>query len=231
MQETNGNYKFTYDWFKGSIPNWEKHLLHLKNEKINVLEIGAFEGRSTVWILEELFKNPESKLISVDPFEVCFLDDGINVKNYEMTFRENVKMTGKEKQSETMKSLSFEALTKLNYESKIKFDFIYIDGSHIAKNALADAVLAWNLLKDGGIMTFDDYEWDRYKEEYNNPKVAINTFIKCYEPELEVIHKGFQVTLKKVIRERKQNEIDDFAGHIKQVIKKFFSNYEDLLAN
>ncbi|RIB15460.1 hypothetical protein C2G38_1971667, partial [Gigaspora rosea] len=57
---------------------------------------------------------------------------------------------------------------------------------------LTDAVLAWNLLKDGGIMIFDDYEWDRCKEEYNNTKLAINTFIKCNEPEIDVIHKGIK---------------------------------------
>ncbi|CAG8741307.1 12921_t:CDS:1, partial [Dentiscutata heterogama] len=118
--------------------------------------------------------------------------------------------------------ISLNALTKLNYESKIKFDFIYIDGSHVASNVLADAILAWNLLKDGGIMIFDDYEWDRYKEEYNNPKIAIDAFIKCYNPQIEIIHKGYQITIKKIIRERKQSEIDDFPGHMRQIIMKFF---------
>ncbi|CAG8834154.1 30978_t:CDS:1, partial [Racocetra persica] len=148
MAVENKKFKFTYDWFSYNIHSWKKHLFQLKNEKINVLEIGAFEGRATVWILEELFKNPESKLISIDPFDDVLVDDKVNVKSYETTFYENIKMTGKEKQIEVMKSTSFEALTKLNHESKIKFDFIYIDGCHVASNVLADAVLAWNLLKD-----------------------------------------------------------------------------------
>ncbi|CAG8852592.1 30937_t:CDS:1, partial [Gigaspora margarita] len=146
MQEKNEKFKFTYDWFDFNIPNWKKQLLHLKNEKINVLEIGSFEGRSTVWILEELFNNPESKLISIDSFDDIHYTQF--VKNYEAIFYENIKMTGKEKQVEVMKSLSLDALVKLNYEKKIKFDFIYLDGSNVASNVSEDAVLAWNLLKD-----------------------------------------------------------------------------------
>ncbi|CAG8658349.1 1483_t:CDS:2 [Dentiscutata erythropus] len=184
MVEENEKFKFKYDWFSYNIPNWETHLHHLKNEKINVLEIGSFEGRSTQML------------------------------------NENIKMTGKERQIEVMKSISLNALTKLNHESKIKFDFIYIDGSHVASNVLADATLAWNLLKDGGIMIFDDYEWGRYKEEYNNPKIAIDAFIKCYNPEIEIIHKGYQIS-----------EIDDFPGHMRQIIMKFFgiNDYKILL--
>ncbi|CAG8671379.1 4988_t:CDS:2, partial [Dentiscutata erythropus] len=139
MSKEKGKFKFTYDWFKYFIPDWENCLSHLKNKKINVLEIGAFEGRSTTWILDELFNNPESKLISIDPFEDKFLD----VKNYEATFHENVKMTGKEKQSEVMKSLSSDALIKLNYESKVKFDFIFIDGSHTANDVLVDSLASY----------------------------------------------------------------------------------------
>jgi len=40
------------------------------------------------------------------------------------------------------------------------FDFIYIDGDHTAEGVLQDAVLAWRLLKAGGIMAFDDYLWE-----------------------------------------------------------------------
>ncbi|KAF0493320.1 SAM-dependent methyltransferase [Gigaspora margarita] len=224
MSEENKKFKFTYDWFTYHIQNWEKYLFHLKNENINVLEIGTFEGRSAIWILEELFKNSESKLISIDPFEVDKFDDSY-VGDYEAMFRENVKITGKEKQVEIMKSLSLDALIKLNHESKIKFDFIHIDGSHVACDVLTDAVLAWNLLKDEGIMILDDYEMVQFKEEYNNPKIAIDAFIKCYEPKIDVIHKGYQIIIKKVNRERKETGIDDFPENFKQTIMKFYPNF------
>ena len=39
------------------------------------------------------------------------------------------------------------------------FDLIYIDGSHSAKDVLLDSLLAWRLLRPGGAMVWDDYEW------------------------------------------------------------------------
>lgn len=44
------------------------------------------------------------------------------------------------------------------------FDFYYVDGSHVAPDVMADAVLGWRLLKPGGIMVFDDYEWGAYRD-------------------------------------------------------------------
>ncbi|CAG8645401.1 4707_t:CDS:1, partial [Cetraspora pellucida] len=78
---------------------------------------------------------------------------------------------------------------------------------------------------DEGIMILDDYERYRYKEEYNNPKIAIDAFIKCYEPKIDIIHKGYQIIIKKVNKERKETEIDDFPEHLKQTITKFYPNY------
>ena len=37
-----------------------------------------------------------------------------------------------------------------------KYDIIYIDGSHEARDVLEDAVLAYRLLKIGGLLIFDD---------------------------------------------------------------------------
>ncbi|CAG8823780.1 19926_t:CDS:1, partial [Gigaspora rosea] len=93
-QETE-NFKFTRDWLKPHLHYLEKALSCLKNRKINVLEIGAFEGRSTTWILEELCKDPESKLITIDIFVKIFPDN-----DNEATFHENIKKTHKERQIE-----------------------------------------------------------------------------------------------------------------------------------
>ncbi|CAG8645835.1 5762_t:CDS:2 [Cetraspora pellucida] len=156
----------------------------------------AFEGRSTTWILEELCKNPESKLITIDIFLKIFPDN-----DNETTFHENIKKTRKEDQIEVIKSKSFNTLIKLNHENKMKFDFIYIDGSHESHDVLSDAVLSWNLLKEGGIMILDDYEWDFFEEEYLNPRIAIDSFLICYQTQIEIIDKCYQVAIRKITRE------------------------------
>jgi hypothetical protein len=54
----------------------------------------------------------------------------------------------------------------------LPFDFIYIDGSHMRVDVLLDAVLAWQLLKPGGFMVLDDYEWNEYRDNMVcHPKV------------------------------------------------------------
>ena len=50
-------------------------------------------------------------------------------------------------------------------------------------------------------MIFDDYEWDYYQEEYNNPRIAVDSLLKCYQQQLEIIYKFYQVAIRKVSRE------------------------------
>ncbi|CAJ0632970.1 5361_t:CDS:2 [Entrophospora sp. SA101] len=78
------------------------------------------------------------------------------------------------------------------------FDFIYIDASHVACDALLDAVLSWNLLKEDGIMIFDDYDSDLYKEEFFNTKIAVDSFLRCYKQHIKVIEKYYQMAIRKV---------------------------------
>ena len=73
------------------------------------------------------------------------------------------------------------------------FDFIYIDGSHIARDVLTDACVAWPMLNIGGVMCFDDYEWGEPIPETHKPKLAIDAFINIFQEDLEVIHKGYQL--------------------------------------
>lgn len=79
-----------------------------------------------------------------------------------------------------------------------KFDAIYIDASHMARDVLSDAVLSWDLLKVGGRLIFDDYEWKIYQDSYATPKVAIDGFLASYDKMYEVIVKDYQVHLKKI---------------------------------
>lgn len=195
-------FHLTTNWFDKNIPNWNKFLEPLKKKKITVLEIGAFEGACTTWILEELLLHPDSNLVTVDNFlgskehkECPLLSKKLD--DLEQKFLYNIEKTNKTNQISVIKEYSYDALVKLNYEKNYFFNLIYIDGSHIAQNVLGDALLAWPLLLKQGILIFDDYSWDQYPETYNNPRLAIDAFLACYEPELEVIHTGYQIIVRK----------------------------------
>jgi hypothetical protein len=82
------------------------------------------------------------------------------------------------------------------------YDFIYIDGSHIACDVLEDAVLSFRLLKPDGIMVFDDYSWEFFDNPLRHPKIAIDAFLEIYANQIEVI----SVDRQAIIRKREVNE-------------------------
>jgi hypothetical protein len=61
---------FLYDWFSNNIPLWSKVLRKFKGKpNLLFLEIGCFEGKATLWLLENILTHPTSKIVVVDTFK------------------------------------------------------------------------------------------------------------------------------------------------------------------
>ena len=190
------DYAFGADWFWPSIPNWEKHLAHLKGRpNLNYLEVGPFEGRSFFWLLDNILTDPSTKATAIDVFE-----KGTSTHyqgKFEKRFRKNARISGRNDSITIIKGYSQEELRPLPLDS---FDVIYIDGSHAASDVLADMTLSWGLLKTGGIMILDDYRWNAGWPYALRPAFAINSFISAFAKEIEIIQRGSgvdQVFLRK----------------------------------
>ena len=57
MFEYSSKYKFTEEWFDHMIPTWEQVFENYDKEKIkNVLEIGCYEGRATIFLCEQVLQ-------------------------------------------------------------------------------------------------------------------------------------------------------------------------------
>lgn len=96
-----------------------------------------------------------------------------------------------------IKGRSYDVLRK-NFSDQVA-DYIYIDGSHLAIDVMCDAVLAWGLLKDNGILIFDDYGWGAHTtDEKQKPKLAIDAFLTAFTGHCNVIEGGWQVFLRKL---------------------------------
>jgi len=62
-------YTYQVDWFTPQLPLWEKYLIPLKGlSNLSFLEIGSFEGRSAVWLLENILTDEASRIVCIDPF-------------------------------------------------------------------------------------------------------------------------------------------------------------------
>jgi SAM-dependent methyltransferase len=188
-------YKRSYDFesfdsFGHNIPVWKELLgAYAGKPQISYLEVGVWEGRSALWMLENILTDPSASLTAID-----IVATNRWVKNLSLSGRgQNVKM---------IVAPSQKALRTLSPES---FDIIYIDGSHLAADVLADAVFAWELLKPGGIMIFDDYCLDASDFGADGqafpldklPKVAIDAFLLAYNAELELLHRYYQLAVRK----------------------------------
>ena len=194
-------YQFTKDWFHWAPQVWE-HLIPMLPHGVerSFLEIGSFEGRSMVWIAENMM-NPGDELICVDTWEGGEEHGAENMSEVEKRFDHNRDKVLAENDVSvlTYKGTSTEYLAGAisEGEDKITFDFIYIDGSHIAKDVLTDACMAWPLLKPKGIMVFDDYMWGNPRDILHRPKPAIDAFTNIFAEEVEIIHVGHQLVVRK----------------------------------
>lgn len=198
-----GAYKFTYDFFSKNIEQWRKNLGRFAElPHLNFLEVGSFEGRSACWLLQNILTHETSRITCIDVFneersqglyDTTGLDSASISK--EDRFEHNIRQTGARHRVEKIKGRSQEVLRSLPVSF---YDFIYIDGSHIAKDVLEDAVLAWRLLKEGGVMTFDDYLWQENPNPLLCPQMAIDGFLKVYEDHYQLVHKAYQITLEKL---------------------------------
>ncbi len=183
-------YDFSKDWVTRNVPVWEKVLEPFKGQpNISYLEVGAYEGRSVLWMLENILTDPSARVTAIDIF------DG----PYKEVYIKNIDRSEFGHQITTIAEASQVALRRLPLES---FDVIYLDGSHYKADTLEDAVLSWRLLKKGGLMIFDDYRLlgpltYRDTETSVCPKVAIDSFVQCFADRCEVVHNEYQLIIRK----------------------------------
>lgn len=172
--------KFSNDWFSQNIPTFEK--LNKLTSIQKVLEIGVYEGMSTCWMLDKMLPSNAS-ILCIDPLE--------NEEIYE-AFIQNVVVVKKPNQTVTFyRQTSAKALPYLLLQDT-HYDFIYVDGSHQAPDVLFDAVNAWQILRQGGIMLFDDYAGG------DTVRPAVDCFLACFAGQYEVVEQGYQLGVQKL---------------------------------
>ena len=181
------NYKFTYNWF-GSNPQIWFYIFKRFNffdQKLNILEIGTFEGRSAAFFYKYL---NIKKLITVDLME----KNSKEYLNFEYNSKKFINCN-----FYNLKSNIFFKEIKLNKE----FDIIYIDGSHYYEDVLNDAICSYKVLKSGGIIIFDDFLYTRQTKRFKRPEfmnVIGGILYFLNQKKLKIIYVGHQVIVQKI---------------------------------
>jgi len=190
--------KFTQDWFSHNIPNFEFCMSALETKQ-DFLEIGCFEGRASVWMLQNGL-DPDGKLTCIDTFQGSeeHAAMGLNLNELFDTFKQNIE-EGKvaDQVVEGIRATSYEGLARSIHLGD-RYDFIYVDGSHTAPDVMTDACMAFGLLKQGGIMLFDDYLWNHVPGILHRPKLAVDLFVTLFSEKAELLMLGYQLAVRKI---------------------------------
>jgi predicted O-methyltransferase YrrM len=188
---------FSSDWAAEHFFRWAELLHQLREQPARILEIGSWEGRSALFFVNYL---PRSHIVCVDTF-------GGNVEHQldphfaelalkaESQFDANLAaFAGR---VEKIKGSSGTVLPELGISQR-RFDLAYIDGSHMAADVYRDAALTWPMMEQGGIVIFDDYEWDLMNNELERPKLGVDAFLAAFSGQYKELHRGYQIAIAKL---------------------------------
>lgn len=177
---------YTTNYIANFTRDWARVLAPLAGRPgVRLLEIGSFEGRSAAWFLQNVLTGTSSELYCVDLFSAPGL---------EARFDHNISLADPHGRVRKRKGNSADVLATLD---PVSFDAVYVDGGHEAPTVLLDAMLAWRVLKPGGILIFDDYLWEIERPPSQRPQLAIDLFLEVLGDALEIRHEGYQVIVAK----------------------------------
>jgi len=182
------------NWFAGQQYNFEAQLAHLSGKPdLRFLQIGAYTGDASVWLCENVLTHPTCVLIDVDTWA------GSDEREHQAIDFERVLKYYEARITKYQKVVRLKMTSDKYFTGEIaaQFDFIYIDGDHTSAQVERDAYSAWKLLKDGGILAFDDYLWGQDLPPDTTPKPAIDNFLRTHTGEYTQLVDSYQVWIKK----------------------------------
>jgi predicted O-methyltransferase YrrM len=184
-------FKYSQTWFLGSEINIKLEYFLDKSKENKILEIGCFEGLSSVFFADNFLDNPNSTLTCVDPFLTINNNDHSKFlqNNEELNFNFNVSVC-KNSDKITIHKFTSDIFFLNNNQT---YNLIYIDGCHESDFIKRDMENSFNVLEKNGIMWMDDYGGGDGIQIKNN----MNQFLEKYNGQYKLIHMGYQLAIQK----------------------------------
>ena len=184
-------YKYSQVWFINSEINKNLHNFLKKDTPNNILEIGCFEGLSSVFFSDNFIEHPDSSLTCVDPFLNIDTNDHSPFlqNNEEKNFDYNMSVCKNLDKIKICKNTSDDFFENNNKT----YNFIYIDGCHEPDFIRRDMENSFSVLEKNGIMWMDDYGGGDGIQIKN----TMDSFLEKYKDQYDLIHTGYQLAIKK----------------------------------
>jgi predicted O-methyltransferase YrrM len=187
-------YLYTQDWFL--VSELKKHISKLnkyvdRSNDINILEIGSYEGLSSVFFADNFLEREGSRLTCVDPFLRISNNDHAQYlqNNQEKHFDINITRCNNSEKIKVFKITSDEFFEN----NEKKYNIIYIDGCHEPEFISRDLENGFKCLEVNGIMWMNDYG-----KTIIAVKKTINKFLIKHRGEYVTIHQGYQIAIQKI---------------------------------
>lgn len=174
--------------------NWSNYI-PIENKPIKYLEIGVADGIHAIHISQSYCKHPDSKIYCVDPWQdydeypeykgqqdVAWRTFNININNYNL-------------EDKCVINRGFSGDIVPTFHDNF-FDIIYVDGNHETEFVYKDGCMAFEKVKSGGYIVFDDYLL-----YWSQTMLGIDRFLEEYKDKLTILHRGTlfsQVILRKL---------------------------------
>ena len=183
--------------------NFERLLLPTAGVPQSVLQIGAFRGDASVWLMENVLTHPASRLDDVDTWEGSpgeAAHEAIDWEEVRETYEDRVlPWVGEHRERGGRVVWYCERSDDFFSEwgDNESYDFIYVDGNHEGPQVLRDGLNALRCVKPGGLVAFDDYQWGHGLPSHQRPKEAIDAIIGVFGDQIQVFRLGAQVWIRK----------------------------------
>jgi len=180
------------DWSTVHHKHWKQILdQHLRTDQpITMVEVGCFEGRSTVWFADYLKHHPDSRMFCIDSWlggeEVERVKLSFDMPKVCKNFFYNVDQL--DQKNKIFKYVMQSELALGHFFPKYcrGIDFFYLDGSHTQRDTLVDLTLSLSLLKQGGVIIVDDYDNNMAtNNRLLRPRDAVDFVVKSFDNEIE----------------------------------------------
>ena len=145
--EISSKFTFNTNWIFGKPDIWSTVIPHIKDKPCHFCEIGSYEGRSTIWFIENFCQTPGSSMTCVDiKMRPNLLKNLSNINTLKLEL--NLINRGLDS----------------NLEFKNKLTCCYIDGDHSYEGSLHDIETIWPNIENDGFVIFDDYDLVEIKD-------------------------------------------------------------------
>jgi hypothetical protein len=193
-----------------SYPNWFKQIAQYNFEQfllpeagkpnLRYLQLGVFTGDASLWLLEKVLTHDTSRLADVDTWKGAANEPVQEEMDFEDVYSTYLnKIKDYKVRIERFTTADF-LLSQYGCDRPLGeyFDFIYVDAHHTSASAFLDSELSWPLLRSGGILAIDDYEWlHPGGNPIHAPKLGIHMFLDRHEGEYKLLAKNSQVWIRK----------------------------------